>query len=207
MKTEDFDKIKDLFNKNGFKIVNLGNNLNGIGYFAVSEMDIWEGVEFAESNWSGRIYRIENESNFPKEKAGFKPSTEQAYIDYLKAKSFKLYWEIKEGDRFDCSIMGYSKDTSILLSSNPEWDYRKISDELNFEGFAIYKAGKWAKKLPPKRAEVEVRNEVLSNIDENSHIYTVSFKIENMGEKGFSYLHDYTNQVLRELLQNHINNK
>jgi len=199
MKTEDFDKIKDLFNKSGFKIVNLSNNLNGIGYFAVSEMDIWEGVEFAESTWSGRIYRIESISNFKEENAGFKPSTEQAYVDQLKTKAFKFYGEIKVGSTF-MDEGGFVRSCNKYLNN---WDYSKDKDILFAFGVRIYEKGKWANKLPPKRAEVELCGERF----ENSHNYTISFRIENMGEKGFSYLYDDTNPVLRELLRNYINTK
>jgi hypothetical protein len=206
MKDKDISEIKDLFNKSGFKIVNLGNNLNGIGYFAVSEIpkivDIWEGVEFAESNWSGRIYRIESISNFKEENAGFKPSTEQAYVDQLKTKAFKFYGEIKVGSTF-MDKYGFVRSCNKYLNN---WDYSKDEDKLFAFGVRIYEKGKWANKLPSKRAEVEVHNEVLSRIDENSHNYTVSFRIENMQEISFSHLHDSTNQI-KKLLQNHINTK
>jgi hypothetical protein len=54
--------------------------------------DIWEGVEFVESNVSGKIY-IKQDVNFEMLRL-FKPSTESAYVDQLKKEAFKRYGEI-----------------------------------------------------------------------------------------------------------------
>jgi len=144
-RSEQFKQIKELLEANNFELVT-ENDQDNEKYFVVKVKDEWEGVEFAECIWSGKIFPI-SQINYKPDKSEFGISTEQAYIDQLKAKAFELYGEIKEGDRFDCSEMGYSKNASILLSKCLGLYYSKKFDSLELCGFTLYKQGKWAKKI------------------------------------------------------------
>src|SRR3990167_9452380 len=125
-RAEQFEKLKKLLEDNNFELV-AENSADNDTFFIVKERkDEWEEVEFAEyiDDYSafgdfivGRIYKrvkgksIEDwEALFDEKyerngwsglnKQKFKPSTEQAYVDQLKAKAVELYGEIKEGDKF-----------------------------------------------------------------------------------------------------------
>jgi hypothetical protein len=94
MKQEDFERLKTVCEKEGFEIAKLLSPGNvEMDVFAIAnKKDIWEGVEFVESNFSGKIY-IKQDVNFEMLRL-FKPSTESAYVDQLKKEAFKRYGEI-----------------------------------------------------------------------------------------------------------------
>lgn len=135
MKSEDFERLKAVCEKEGFEI---GFKYDESTYTVKLKKDEWEGVEFAESLINGLIV------NLPIHKSSshlFKPSTEQAYVDQLKAKAFELYGEIKEGDRFT------DWDGNNFCINTLGFQYHKKYDALWFGAWIIYLEGKWAKKI------------------------------------------------------------
>jgi hypothetical protein len=80
------------------------------------------------------------------------PSTESAYIDQLKKEAFKRFGEIKEGDRFDCSIFCELNITPSTIQKSFNQGFEYIKDRLGeecllFNSSIIYSNGKWAKKI------------------------------------------------------------
>ena len=140
MKSEDFERLKAVCEKEGFEILNLTHDDNKKYVLVKKAKDEWEGVEFVTC--LGSIYRIEN---VPKNKLFlYKPSTQQAYVDQLKAKAFELYGEIKEGDMFT------DWDGNKFCIDILGFQYRKKHDALSFGGWLIYSEGKWATRVPEK---------------------------------------------------------
>jgi len=185
MKSEDFKELQEFCELKGYQLLNESLEDNTKFFVVSKKKDEWEGVEFVTT--LGSIYRIEN---VPKNKLFlYKPSTEQAYVDQLKAKAFELYGEIKDGDRFDCSEMGYSKNASILISKCLGLYYSKKFDSLELCGFTLYKQGNWAKKIEKLRVE---------------------WKDTSRNYISFSYYNSNTNLVhrgseLAELLEKYLN--
>src|SRR5690606_16457965 len=124
MTPQDIEKLKALCEKEGFELDFISQSTQGaMDIFRVSKKDEWEGVEFAEclvdvnGDWyvkeiaKGQIYRIVDwfkreliyidKHELGWESKHFKPSTEAAYVEQLKAKAKELYGEIKDGDVFD----------------------------------------------------------------------------------------------------------
>lgn len=136
------------------------------GAITVELADIWKGVEFAECLSRppytvfvpGEIYPIWLVRKYTSNSINksFKPSTEAAYVEQLKAKAKELYGEIKDGDRFDRSEMGFVIPQAIDRMSSIErgWDYSKAYDQLYFGDLCLYNKGKWAKKIERVRVEV-----------------------------------------------------
>jgi len=171
MKNEDFDRLKKLCDENGFNLLNESDKDNDKFFVVTKKKDIWEGVEYvecilnSESYTVGKIYPIDRKF-LPKIKTKhddflnsyngqglsyFKPSTEEAYIDQLKAKAFELYGEIKLGDKFDRSYLEFNDIKEIkTLNGFDGFIYYKGKDGMDFNGSCIYKNGQWAKKLPSK---------------------------------------------------------
>lgn len=153
MKQTDFDRLKAVCEKEGFEILNLTHDDNEKYVLVKKQKDIWEGVEFYRSKWSKSIYNI-NRIDL-KLREGIKlmdwePSTESAYIEQLKAECFKRFGEIKEGDRFDRSLIGYGKDSINFMPNRgyeKGFDYSKESDTLYFDNLLIYESGKWATRV------------------------------------------------------------
>jgi len=171
MKNDDFDRLKKLCDENGFNLLNESDKDNDKFFVVTKKKDIWEGVEYvecilnSESYTVGKIYPIDRKF-LPKIKTKhddflnsyngqglsyFKPSTEEAYIDQLKAKAFELYGEIKLGDKFDRSYLEFNDIKEIkTLNGFDGFIYYKGKDGMDFNGSCIYKNGQWAKKLPSK---------------------------------------------------------
>jgi hypothetical protein len=84
----------------------------------------------------------------------FNPSTEEAYVNQLKAKAFELYGDIQDLDRFEEPTSYIDTHRAVDNLVNPEWDYIKNQDELFFYSILLYKEGKWATKLP-KRIDIK----------------------------------------------------
>ena len=158
MKTEDFERLKKLCDENGFELVTESPKDND-KFFVVKKKDKWGGVEFVEvlsadirqiseievdHNGRKRIWNTTGRWAFDYE---CKPSTEQAYIEQLKKEAFERFGEIKDGDWFDCSSIGYRSKCSISLKARPVWSYDKKRDELELNGFSFYKQGKWAERV------------------------------------------------------------
>lgn len=164
MTDQEIDKLREKLGSE-YSVKREGNLV------AVELADIWDGVEFAEcveyckgsrtgkEIIKGQIYRIKDlfkrelvyvdgfEYGWPV--IFFKPSTESAYVEQLKSKAHELYGEIKDGDWFDRSDMGFEDNHRIgkVLLSVHGWDYSKIDDKLYFGTICIYQQGKWAKKI------------------------------------------------------------
>lgn len=75
-------------------------------------------------------------------------ATEAEYVAQLEAKAKELYGEVKVGDVFDRSHMGFTRDGLIsVCEHNKGWEYSKIYDSFSFGGILMYEKGKWAKKM------------------------------------------------------------
>ena len=153
MKTEDFERLKKLCDENGFELVTESPDEND-KFFVVKKKDIWGGVEFVEHINSGKIFRPMSIRSFIidlNEEIGFKktdckPSTEQAYIEQLKKDAFKMFGEIKEGDRFDRTNIDKNWEP-IWHVSSLDLNYDKELDRLYIGNLAIYQQGKWAERV------------------------------------------------------------
>ena len=172
MKTEDFEKLKSLCDANGFELVTESPKDND-KFYVVKKKDEWEGVEFAEGIVVGGVYKINDFDNFQRVKKFYKPSTEQSYIEQLKKQAFRMYGEIKEGDRF----VDWD-GTDFEIGGGSIWKYQKESDELRVNGWLIYQKGKWANKLP-KRVEVTYTGATRRpyEINKNFDIYNISLML------------------------------
>lgn len=166
------------------------------GAITVELVDIWKGVEFAEcvtqdfpAYTEGDIYPITGiqdgyiktmYDDFLSATNGiapdyFKPSTESAYVEQLKAKANELYGEIKDGDRFEGDWIGDGVERSIYLNGKYDFHYEKETDELDLYGFLLYTQGKWAKKVDRVRV---VPSEIHYPIPDSSDQYvTVELRI------------------------------
>jgi hypothetical protein len=112
----------------------------------------------------------------------FNPSTEEAYVNQLKAKAFELYGDIQDLDRFEEPTSNIDWHRAVDNLVNPEWDYVKHQDELFFYSILLYKEGKWAKNLT-KRIEVSILNIV---IEDN---YQAFEKCKSIGKEAiFNYM-------------------
>ena len=156
MKTEDFERLKQICEKEGFWIMR--NHNSGSAIVDVKK-DPWEGVEFAEYlfPWPDqrdhfKVKQITEKMVIATDgtemfKDNCKPSTQDAYEEQLKRIAKEKFGDIKEGDRFDCSPLGYNPNASIILSDIPNWEYNKKIDEFCLDGFPFYKQGKWAERV------------------------------------------------------------
>jgi len=175
MKQSDFDRLKAVCEKEGFELCYEWPTEGDRLFVVKKAKDIWEGVDFAECiSWegtlakSGEIYRVNISDGTIFMNNGhwhsmlinrFKPSTESAYIEQLKAEAFKRFAEIKEGDRFerDWEINGERPYDIGLIGEYEEdgFNYRKSNDALMFRGTTIYLKGNWATRVK-ERVNVNV---------------------------------------------------
>ena len=162
MTNENLERLIKVLDGTQFEIENRAD-----GYVWVSLKDPWEGVEFCKSKSSDSIYLV----NEVDAQNGYTPSTEEAYVNQLKAKAFELYGEIKEGDRFE-DLEG--NDFEIYRTV---FTYSKIENRLYLSSWIIHEEGKWAKKLP-KRIEVVSSCCSFEN-DKNNYVFNYKCKIVN----------------------------
>lgn len=133
MNTEQKQKLNEICEANGFRIVSEEDDHVVVGL----EVDIWEGVRFAEcvdSNHfedftKGKIYRLRDGksinddyafidddgvgngySQYSDNKKHFKPSTEGAYKAQLIKEAKDKFGNIKDGDRFKRDFIGGEVD-------------------------------------------------------------------------------------------------
>ncbi len=179
MKKQDIEELKAFCDEKGIEMIPTSDK----DVWEFKSKDIWEGVEFAEciddtdignDVTIGKVYKCSvyddelhliddtgEEDGFIRYDENFKPSTESAYVEQLKSKAHELYGEIKDGDIFDASELGY-KDTNIV-DFMPEkgykegFDYEKQGDRLYYSNVLIYQQGKWAKKVGEEPIRVKVR--------------------------------------------------
>jgi hypothetical protein len=179
---ERIEKLKKRAEKEGIKLViefgqEVNQNWSEPTFTATNPKDEWEGVEFAEcvlkslSYTVGLIYPIKyktitcietkmddfnNENS--QDKMFFKPSTESAYVEQLKAKAFELFGEIKEGDRFERTSISVLY-AEVTMKKDPDgmfiFRYFQNSDTLFLGAYGIYSKGKWAKRC---KERVKVKN-------------------------------------------------
>ena len=221
MKSEDFEILKQICEKEGFEII----ESHGSSLFQISKKDIWEGVEFGESMESGKIITANkiykfissgrdhvtiiddlNDWAFTKI-TYFKPSTEQAYIEQLKTEAFKRFGEIKEGDRFDrnwiSAPFNISKIGDIKNALGDGFFYKKENDELFFDSINIYRQGKWATKIP-KRIKVYFYDCKTKKVNDNLSFLKCSFEIP---EKSMTHNTYDIGSFLSEKLEKFLNNE
>jgi hypothetical protein len=176
---ERIEKLKKRAEKEGMKLViefgqEVNQNWSEPTFTATNPKDEWEGVEFAEcvlkslSYTVGLIYPVKcktitcietkiddfnNENS--QDKMFFKPSTESAYVEQLKAKAFELFGEIEEGDRFERGFEAVRDKRNVFAIGDRKYTmngffYKKEIDTLHFNGHSIYSKGKWAKRCKEK---------------------------------------------------------
>lgn len=148
MKKEDLERLKKVLQGTDFEVETY------MDFAFVKVNDIWEGVEFCTNKMSGQVIKIQDSERGNISTHKYLPSTEQAYVNHLKAKAFELYGEIKDGDRFEEPTSNIDTYRVVDNFVNPKWDYIKHDDELFFYSILLYEKGQWAKKIP-KRIEVK----------------------------------------------------
>lgn len=192
----------------------------------LEKKDPWDGVEFAEcidfehsagkTNGLltfGKIYRVSNIVNGSEDchiindenyegncyLCILKPSTEAAYIDQLKKDALERFGEIKEGDRFDQGIFGYSIETINYQPWNgyeKGFDYKATSDSLYFDNLLIYQSGKWANKV---KERVEVFPTSMAQ-DFNGTNFTFDFQFDQKRNVDIIEASEYLAKCLKEYL-------
>lgn len=197
MNQSDFDRLKEVCEKEGFEITAFSNYSEEV--LVSKKKDIWEGVEFCKvakihkikSRYGYRIYFDDDTWSY---KDNCKPSTEQAYVEQLKAEAFRRFGEIKEGDEFDQTAFNDHR-VSFSLGSDLKFSYSKDSDNLFIGGCAIYYQGKWAARLP-ERVKVERSTNFRNMVNDD---YTFNFTISQRIFDA-SKAHDFLAQKLEEYL-------
>lgn len=166
---EKIERLKSQAEKEGMKCEVVLSNKT---FSATNPKDEWDGVDFVKyvSPLTGvHIKKVtgQNENQILFEsgwvyKCSSQPSTEQAYIEQLKAKANELLGEIKEGDRFDRSWAHQSWPNPCTIDSTKRgWNYDKEYDQLGFNGSVLYEKGKWAKRV---KERVRVQWDSLSDL-------------------------------------------
>ena len=166
MKSEDFERLKAVCEKEGFDVYTYKEDTNlGMLIHIKPKKDKWEGIEFFQ--FKGNHFKVEE--FYPRlirsfdglnyEKKHCEPSTESAYVAQLKAEAFKRLGEIKEGDSFDREDWKMEDERPYGIGVIGQYiqdgfNYRKCNDSLMFRGTTIYRQGKWASRVP-KRIDVK----------------------------------------------------
>ena len=206
MKTEDFNRLKEICEKEGFEAFECYAEETWV---VQKKKDTWHGVEFINrktTEWPiCKISKIDNEiiyyynSEFSEvhwNKKDLLPSTEQAYIEQLKNEAFERFGEIKSGDRFENPNGG--KDTRV---NDPDWSYNKRYDWLYYGGCMLYKQGKWAVKID-KRIEVKTSSTPIWKQNEfNGYDFNFWFRSINGGQNvNTRKVHDFLAKKLEKYL-------
>lgn len=162
MKSQDFERLKAICEKEGFELVTESPKEND-KFYVVRKKDEWEGVEFAEFIHSETIHKVNLEHSIGSiiqcldgtwgNKCHFNPSTEQAYIEQLKKIACEKFGEIKDGDRF---TYPYSKgeQSKCRFTFKDSWKYFKDEDEMFFQCVKLYSKGRWAERVK-ERVKIE----------------------------------------------------
>ena len=176
--SEQIEKLKKQAEKEGMKCEVV---LSSPTFSATNPKDEWEFAEATVTGTlieKGKIYKVLNqahncidifgETNRIEERISkifFKPSTEQAYIEQLKAKAMQLFGEIKEGDRF----IDVERNIPLMVEhSISGFVYSKEIDALCIGGVLIYYKGKWAKRV---KERVKVKNWSYRTEEKKGKIY------------------------------------
>jgi hypothetical protein len=165
MKTKDFDRLKELIEKEGFQLKYRIEKDNIM--VLVEKKDPWEGVGFVENleyHLSGgkkyfKVNFIEGDEIHIDScilfKRYCKPSTEEAYVEQLKKAAFERFGLIKVGDEFNAE-WNIVKSNTIAKEYDPDkWTYDSTNDRLFLAkigdgGAIIYQKGKWAERVKKK---------------------------------------------------------
>jgi hypothetical protein len=208
MTNKDLERLENLLKGTDFE-VKAGDSM----FACIILKDPWEGVEFVEytgqlscSFKRGNIYKTishvdkgifaiddENKGNgFDNNRINFKSSTQEAYVNQLKAKAFELYGGIEDGDRFENANL--SGICSFDINGTRRWDYSKKYDQLFFNNIEVYANGKWAKKLP-KRIKISGINISINDNDQASEKY------KSIGQEAVV---NYMSKCLEKLLNDEV---
>jgi hypothetical protein len=185
---ERIEKLKKRAKKEGIKLViefgqEVNQNWSEPTFTATNPKDEWEGVEFAEcvlkslSYTVGLIYPIKcktitcietkrddfnNENS--QDKMFFKPSTESAYVEQLKAKAFELFGNIYETG----IVLEDWEETIFTIEPGGRLEYWKKNDQLKVGRWVIFQEGKWAKRV---KKRVKVKNWSYRTTKKDGQIY------------------------------------
>jgi hypothetical protein len=213
----EYEKLKTFCDQNGFDVINESGEFSNFFLVVNKKKDIWEGVEFVDCvDGDGslisprKIYKVLN--NLPGEpsinirivdnklvelsinKKWFKPSTEESYVNQLKAKAFELYGEIKDGDRFE-DWGGIKFEISDTV-----FKYKNEKNALYVGRWLIYLNGQWAKKLPKR---IEVQTGAMIRIPQIQHTYGMSFTFNSDVKLSYEH-HAFLNKQLEKYLNEEI---
>lgn len=213
MKQEDFNRLKSVCEKEGFEI-----EIQSIeGYdqdftFVAKKRDIWEGVEFFNTPKgifplrkvlpdrivsTQKIFYDSDYRQFKIEKC--KPSTESAYFEQLKAEAFERFGEIKVGDRFTSLRETVRINT---IDNGDGFRYFGGEDDLfAFNGWVIYKSGKWAEKV---KERIDVKWDG-GNVKDKSFYFLYDQETEQqMINRGLSKIGEFLASQLEKYLNDEI---
>jgi hypothetical protein len=193
----EYEKLKTFCDQNGLDVINESGEFNNFFLVVNKKKDIWEGVEFCKSNWGDSIYPVSDLKEIDI-KQGYTPSTEEAYVNQLKAKAFELYGEIKEGDRFKNANL--SGTWLFDIKGTKAWTYSKKYDQLFCHNIEIYAKGQWAKKLPKR---IEVQTGAMIRIPQIQHTYGMSFTFNSDVKLSYEH-HAFLNKQLEKYLNEEI---
>lgn len=201
MKSQDFERLKAICEKEGFELVTESPKEND-KFYVVKKKDKWEGVEFVMLS-NNRIFKVLSIDNtvvnlMPNGWATIrdcKPSTEQAYVEQLKKDAFERFGEIKEGDSF-FSVCDGKKD----ICQEGQWIYLNEVDYLCYGGISIYKKGKWAERV---KERIKVINFGMSNIG-NKNAYSFLLDFASKVTKTEEEISDFLSQQLEKYLNDEI---
>jgi hypothetical protein len=209
MKNEDFERLKAVCEKEGFKI-RMSSPWNQT--YKITKNNPWEGVEFIEFvdiNLKGYIYKVHSIESMITYidrhnsygyyysrcyKEMVKPSTEQEYVEQLKKEAFERFGLKEVGDQF---FINNSYGTiPNLCGKSDYYDYDKKTDSLFYKGVLLYQKGKWAEKV--EKSEVFFR--VLKKApNEFTVVFEANKNFENkeeVAEMLASYLEKYLNDEI-----------
>lgn len=168
MKTEDFELLKAVCEKEGFEV---DCRYPDSGPVFVKTKDPWDGVEFVDNGIKIRKIKSIEKGLVFYEGGSFnhinecKPSTEEAYIEQLKKEAFERFGEIKEGDRFDRTNIDYKWGSNVVMERIPFgnffWKYDRSSDTLFIGRYGVYSKGKWAERVKERVSGEYVRYHIL----------------------------------------------
>lgn len=201
MKTEDFERLKAVCEKEGFE-VGIDPFFNHL--FKVKKKDIWDGVEYFSFNgFHNKIMNSETDEllynskgdSFWKDES--KPSTESAYVEQLKKEAFDRFGEIKEGDRFI-----NTKDSEVGVDYCwGEFEYDKTRDLLVYGGCYLYQQGKWATKV---KERVKVSSHVIECLRQYINTELSYNQIEHLKGNGTKAKAEFLAQQLEKYLNDEV---
>jgi hypothetical protein len=97
-------------------------------------------------------------------KETFQPSTEEEFVDCLKAEVFRRYPNLQVGDNFKAEWLHSENDVTCKTVSPDQWTYHKDSDKLFLGavgqgGAPVYCEGRFAERVSSKKYEDLTNNQ------------------------------------------------